>query len=178
MALVFLFGCSNDTNINSPVEPAITNNVQLIQLPAPKHGLSVNTEYTTQKYISGYNGGSFWSPFSYQSNNGQVYISSYLSFPAGSFTGGKTITQTFNTETASLELGPAMQFNNPVNYTLIVSGLDLTGINPETLDFVYVAQDGSITGVEYDSITMDTATGTLKVTNAKLHHFSRYGFVN
>lgn len=71
-----------------------------------------------------------------------------------------------------------MQFNIAVKYTLTISGLDLTGINSNTLDFVYVAQDGSITGVVYDSITMDAATGTLKVTNARLNHFSRYGFVN
>ena len=77
-----------------------------------------------------------------------------------------------------MEFGPAMQFSIPVKYTLTVSGLDLTGINPATLDFVYVAQNGSMTGIEYDSITMDAATGTLKVTNAKLNHFSRYGFVN
>lgn len=178
MTLVFLFGCSKDTNINAPETPAITKNAQLIKLPTPKHGLSVNTIYTTEKYISGYNGGSFWSPFSYQSNNGQVYISSYLSFPSGSFAGSKTITQTFNTETASLEFGPAMQFNVPILYTLTVTGLDLTGVNPATLDFVYVAQDGTITGVQYDSITMDVATGMLKVTNARLEHFSRYGFVN
>lgn len=120
----------------------------------------------------------FSESFEFQSVTGNVTIVSQLVFPANSFSGGKTITQTFDTETASLEFGPAMVFNVPVKYTLTVSGLDLTGINPETLDFVYVAQDGSITGVIYDSIIMDVTTGTLKVTNAQLNHFSRYGFVN
>lgn len=178
MLLVLFFGCSTDTNINSPETPAGNKNVNLIKLPAPEHGLSINSFYTTSKYINGYNGGNFWSQFNYQSISTNVVITSQLFFPSGSFPGGKTITQTFNTETASLEFGPSMQFNIPVLYTLTVSGLDLTGINPATLDFVYVAQDGSITGVQYDSITMDTASGTLKVTNARLEHFSRYGFVN
>ena len=178
MTLVFLFGCSKDTNINAPETPAITNNAQLIKLPTPKHGLSVNTIYTSTKYINGYYGGSFWAQFNYQSNYSNVVITSQLVFPSGSFSGGKTISQTFNTETASLEFGPEMQFNVPVLYTLTVTGLDLTGVNPATLDFVYVAQDGTITGVQYDSITMDLATGMLKVTNARLEHFSRYGFVN
>ncbi len=71
-----------------------------------------------------------------------------------------------------------MVFNTPVQYTLTVSGLDLTGVNPDSLDFVYVAQNGSITGVEYDAITANVATGTLAVVNAQLEHFSRYGFVN
>lgn len=176
--LIMFFGCSTDTNINSPETPGVNKNVQLIKLPAPEHGLSVNTLYTSSKYTNGYNGGNFGSQFNYQSINGNVVITSQLAFPSGCFSGGKIITQTFNTETASLEFGPAMQFNIPVLYTLTVSGLDLTGINPATLDFVYVAQDGSITGVQYDSITMDVATGTLKVTNARLEHFSRYGFVN
>lgn len=179
MLLVFalLFGCSPDANVTSPDDSAKTT-AQLIKLPAIKSGLTIETELTRSKYINGYNGGIFAETFEYQSVTSNVTIISQLVFPAYSFSGGKTITQTFDTETASLEFGPAMVFNIPVKYTLTVSGLDLTGINPETLDFVYVAQNGSITGVIYDSITMDIVTGTLKVTNAQLNHFSRYGFVN
>jgi len=178
MVFTLLLGCTPDANVISPDESVTKPQAQLIKLPAMKSGLKIETDLTRSKYINGYNGGMFAETFEFQSVTGNVMIYSKLVFPAGAFSGGKTITQTFDTETASLEFGPAMQFNIPVNYTLTVSGLDLTGINLETLDFVYVAQNGSITGVEYDSITMDTATGTLKVTNAKLHHFSRYGFVN
>ena len=178
MVFTLLLGCTPDANITSPDESVTKPQAQLIKLPAMKSGLKIETDLTRSKYINGYNGGSFIEQFEFQCVTGNVIINSQLNFPAGAFSGGKTITQTFDTETASLEFGPAMQFNIPVKYTLTVSGLDLTGINPETLDFVYVAQNGSITGVEYDSITMDVATGTLKVTNAKLNHFSRYGFVN
>lgn len=175
--VALLFGCSPDANVNAPEESVNNKQLKLIQLPTPK-GLSVETLYTESKYINGYNGGYFTEQFGYQTSTGYVSITSQLVFPSGSFSGGKTITQTFNTETASLEFGPAMQFTVAVKYTLTISGLDVTGINPNTLDFVYVAQDGSLTGVVYDSITMDAATGTLKVTNARLNHFSRYGFVN
>ena len=71
-----------------------------------------------------------------------------------------------------------MQFNRIVKYTITISGIDLSGVNPNTLDFVYVAQDGSIHQIVYDSIYMNAASGILKVTNAQLNHFSRYGFVN
>jgi hypothetical protein len=178
MLITLLLGCTPDANVTSPDESTLKPQVQLIKLPALKSGLKIETDLTREKYINGYSGGSFIEQFEFQCITGNVLINSQLVFPAGSFSGGKTIAQTFDTETASLEFGPAMQFNIPVKYTLTVSGLDLTGINPETLDFVYVAQNGSITGVEYDSITMDMTTGTLKVTNAKLNHFSRYGFVN
>jgi len=177
VVLALLFGCNPDSNITSPENSATQSKLKLIQLPTPT-GLSVETLYTESQYINGYNGGNFTEQFGFQSSTGYVSINSQLVFPAGSFYGGKTITQTFNTETASLEFGPAMQFNVPVKYTLTISGVDLTGINPETLDFVYVAQNGSITGVVYDAIYMDAATSTLKVTNAQLNHFSRYGFVN
>lgn len=177
MVFALLFGCSPDANVTSPDDSAKPT-AQLIKLPAMKSGLSIEAQLTRSKDINGANGGTFAETFEFQSVSGVVSIVSQLVFPANSFSGGKTITQTFDTETASLEFGPAMLFNVPVLYTLTVSGLDLTGINPETLNFVYVAQDGSITGVVHQGITMNVATGTLKVTNAQLNHFSRYGFVN
>jgi hypothetical protein len=177
ITIALLLGCNPDANVTAPEGTATTHQLKLIQMPAPK-GLSVETVYTESKYINGYNGGTFEEQFTYQSSIGTVTVNSQLVFPAYAFSGGKTITQTFNTETASLEFGPAMQFNNPVKYTLTVSGLDLSNVNPNTLNFVYVAQDGSITGVIYDSINMNVSTGTLQVINARLNHFSRYGFVN
>lgn len=172
------FGCKPDTNIISPNETTPKPQSKLIILPAIKSGLSIEVELTRYKDIDGSNGGTFTEQFEFQSQNGNVSITSQLVFPAGAYSGIKTISQTFNTETASLEFGSSMLFNIPVKYSLTVSGLDLTGINPATLDFVYVSPNGSITGVIYDSITMDSASGSLTVTNAQLNHFSRYGFVN
>jgi len=77
-----------------------------------------------------------------------------------------------------MEFGPAMQFQARVDYTYKITGLDLTGVNPETLDFVYIDANGNMYAVEYDYVTMDASTGMLKVVNAVLPHFSRYGFVN
>jgi len=172
-----VFGCSPDANINTPDSPS-THTAKLIKLPAVKSGLSIEGNLIRVKNIDGTTGGTFAESFEYQSANGTVLINSKLIFPANAFPGSKTISQTFNTETASLQFGPPMQFIAPVSYTLTVSGLDLTGINPDMLDFVYVAQDGSFTGVVYDSITVDVASGSITVSNARLEHFSRYGFVN
>lgn len=177
IVLAIMFGCTPDANVTSP-DNSNYQNAKLIKLPTMESGLRIEADLTRYKYINGYNGGTFSESFEFQSVNGTVSIISQLVFPANSFVGNKNISQTFNTETASLQFGPPMVFNNPVQYTLTVSGLDLTGLTPEMLDFVYVAQDGSITGVEYDSITVNIATGTLTVNNALLHHFSRYGFVN
>lgn len=178
LMIMLLIGCNPDANVISPDDSANNKQLKLIELPKQVQGLSIETLLTRSKNINGTYGGNFIEQFTYQSTTGLVSITSQLVFPASAFSGILTITQTFNTETASLEFGPAMLFNAPARYTLTVTGLDLTGINQSTLDFVYVAQDGSITGVDYDSITMDIPTGTLKVTNARLNHFSRYGFVN
>jgi len=175
--VALLFGCTPESNVTSP-ENSIKQTAKLIKLPAVKSGLKIESELNRYKDINGTNGGTFEESFEFQSVSGTVLINSKLVFPAGAYSGVINISQTFNTETASLEFGPAMIFNTPVQYTLTVSGLDLTGLTPDMLDFVYVAQDGSITGVEYDSITVNFATGTLTVNNALLHHFSRYGFVN
>ena len=178
LLLMFSIGCTDQTGITSPEQSEPTQTLKLINLPA-SNGLSVETLYTKSKYINGDDGGYFSEQFSYVGTNySYVTISSRLIFPSGSFSGSQTITQTFNTETASLEFGPEMQFKIPVKYSLRISGIDLSGVDQKTLQFVYIAQDGSITKVVYDLITMDAATGTLTVYNAQLNHFSRYGFVN
>lgn len=177
ISLLFAFGCTDQTNINSPADSQLNTQGQLIKLPAPQ-GLSVETIHTESKSINGNNGGYFTEQFSYQSTSGIVTITSKLVFPANSFAGTKTITQSFNTETASLEFGPSMNFSRPVKYTLTISGVDLSNINSSALDFAYIAPDGSLTRVIYDSISLDTATNSIIVTNARLNHFSRYGFIN
>ena len=85
---------------------------------------------------------------------------------------------TFNSDGAAMELGPSMAFQADVEYTYKIVGVDLTGVNPNTLDFVYIDAIGNMYAVEYDYVTMDVNSGMLKVVNAILPHFSRYGFVN
>jgi hypothetical protein len=176
VALLFLLGCDQVNEINAPQDQIL--NKQLISLPLPT-GLVVEDLHTEYKDINGYYGGWFSEAFSYQGGTtGTVNINSTLHFFANSFTGTKTITQTFNTETAAITFGPSMQFNIPVDYTLIITGADLTGVNPATLDFVFIDANGNMFYVDKDYVIMDLNTGMLKVKNAKLNHFSRYGFVN
>jgi hypothetical protein len=152
-------------------------NKKIIELP-PSSGLVLESELTREKLINGQTGGWFEEEFWYETSNGQVDIDSDLHFFQNSFSGTVNITQTFNTETAAIVFGPAMQFNVPVDYTLEIVGVDLTGINPNTLDFVYIDANGNMYACDKESVTMNLNTSTLKVTKAKLNHFSRYGFVN
>jgi len=176
ITLLIILGCDQVTEINAPQERIL--NKQLINLPTPT-GLVVEDLHTEYKDIDGAIGGWFTEDFTYEGGpNGNVYFQSTLHFYANSFTGTQTISQTFNTETAAITFGPSMQFNVPVDYTLTINGLDLTAVNPNTLDFVYIDTNGNMYSVQKDYVTMDLSTGMLKVKNAKLNHFSRYGFVN
>lgn len=176
LTLLFFSGCDQVTEINAPQERIM--NKQLINLPTPT-GLGVEDLHTEYKDINGYYGGWFSEAFTYQGGqNGNVSINSTLHFFSNSFSGTKTISQTFNTETAAITFGPSMQFNVNVDYTLTITGVDLTGVNPNTLDFVYIDANGNMYACQYEYVTMDLSTGMLKVKNAKLSHFSRYGFVN
>jgi hypothetical protein len=178
LASLFIFGCNEETNIVSPVDGSPTRQLTLISLPAPSD-LTVESLYTEEMQIVGEDGGTFQSEYSYEGGpTGLVTINSNLQFLPNAFTGTVDISQTFNTETASVTFGPSMQFSIPVVYNLTISGVDISDLDPNTLGFVYIAADGSIQECIYDSVSMNAATGTLSVTNAQLQHFSRYGFVN
>ncbi len=176
--LVF-FGCNQDSEITSPVNTPQERvlNKQLISLP-PSIGLGVETQ-TYDQDIDGSNGGEFQKWYSYQnSSGGTIDQFADLDFFPGAFTGTKNISMTFNTGGAAMDFGPAMQFQVDVEYTYKITGLDLTGIDPNTLEFVYIDSNGNMYTVEYDYVEMDASIGMLKVKDAKLNHFSRYGFVN
>jgi hypothetical protein len=176
VALLLILGCEQVTDVNTPPEQIL--NKQLVTLPTPTD-LNVEDLHTEYKVIDGAAGGWFSEEFTYAGGpNGTVYFLSTLHFYANAFTGTKTISQTFDTETAAITFGPSMQFNVPVDYTLTITGLDLTGVNPNSLDFVYIDANGNMYAVQKDYVTMDLSSGMLKVKNAKLNHFSRYGFVN
>jgi hypothetical protein len=176
VTLLLILGCEQVTDVNSPPEQIL--NKKLIQLPTPI-GPGVEGTHTETKDIDGAIGGWFVEDFTYEGGpNGNVNFHSVLHFYANSFTGTQTISQTFDTETAEITFGPSMQFNIPVDYTLVITGIDLTGVDPNTLDFVYIDANGNMYAVQKDYVYMDLNTGLLKVKNAKLDHFSRYGFVN
>jgi len=179
LSFILFFGCNQESEMTSPVDNSTNLQLKLISLPTPSGGLNVETDYTVYKEINGGTGGSFWASYSYEGGpNGMVYISSGLNFPANSFSSIKIISKTFSSTGAAMVFGPPMTFNAPIYYTLKIGGLDLTGVNPETLDFVYIDSNGNMFPCEYDFVRMYQTEGVLMVKNAKLNHFSRYGFVN
>jgi hypothetical protein len=171
-------GCNQESEIILPDDPGSNHQLKLISLPLPSSGLTIESGHTVYKYINGYKGGNFYAEYSYQSNSGMIYQASYLVFEPGAFYSYENISKTFSTTGASMVFGPLMQFQGEVKFTYKVTGLDLSGLNPKTLDFVYIDATGNMYAIEYDNIAIDLNSGTLAVYGAELPHFSRYGFVN
>ncbi len=73
---------------------------------------------------------------------------------------------------------PGMSFSKSGIYNISYTGVDLSGVNPSTVRFVYLKNDGTLEYPEHEGITVDFSIGKIAVKNAKLNHFSRYGFVN
>ncbi len=176
VAALFLFGCQDQ---NSVVEPA----KQSVQQPkTEKHWIaftenqknSVEGTQTWSKSITGNLGGYFKG-----TKDLSPTVSAYVEIwvPDGAYLGTKTISATLSSETLTADFSPSpMTFDKPIYYTVEYFGVDLSGINKDEIDFYYVAEDGSLQKAEYAELYVED--DWLCVVDAKLPHFSRYGFVN
>ncbi|MBZ0200670.1 MAG: hypothetical protein K8H86_12435 [Ignavibacteriaceae bacterium] len=173
LAGVFFAGCSDFNNTTIPANSQST--VQKIKMPAPKN-LSVETTFTVSERIAGNFGGELLLDGFYPSTTGDVMIEAELIVPSGAYSGEKVLSISNEGQFVEVSLDPSMQFDAPVLLSVRMDGLDLSDVNPETIQFLYFADDGSTESVTYDELIVDVENGILGVRNAQLTHFSRYGF--
>lgn len=178
IVIFLIFGCTEQTTITSHEQSDQTNEPNWI-VKLNSSGLGIETIHTASALIVGSKGGDVQlrkdipgGPF------GKIQIDSRLHIHAGSFSGSMTISTKIDDVNFITTFGPSYVFNRPLEYTLLLQGLDLTGVNPATVKFVYQAADGSIHQCQYSSIDVDLSRGKLKVNSAQIPHFSRYGFIN
>lgn len=174
--LMLLFvGCSKDMNINSPQNNQVTE--EFVTRTSPE-GLNVNAQYTVSKVIDGSKGGMIYYGDLMQAQSGntqQVYAACY--FPAGAFSGTKTITMTLDTKTCTGTFSPSMTFNKPVSFSALFTGVNLSGYSQSQYTFVYYDKSGKKYVIGSSYLYFDPVKGVLGILNAQLPHFSRYGFV-
>jgi hypothetical protein len=175
---LFMIGCSEQSSINSPVNKVNTSEPNWIAFVS-SNDLAVNTVHTASSLIDGAKGGSVEIKKDIPGGSfGKIQIDSRLVIRAGSFLGKMTITTNVDDAAFLTTFGPSYVFNRPLEYTFMLQGLDLRGVNLTNLRFVYQAADGSIEQCQYSSIDVDVNKGKIKVNSALIPHFSRYGFVN
>lgn len=162
------------TALNTPDIP-ITD-YELIPLP-PKAIEWQDSVFSVSQTINGLLGGIITLDKFYLTDNGQVVtISANLVIPHGAFEGNKTITVTLDNEYAALHFYPSMTFDKPLRLTQHFTGLDLTNYDTGTIDFVYIDDDGTVELIRDNGVQVILPQGLVRVLNASLYHFSRYGW--
>ena len=140
---LYLAGCSDESTVSS-VPISNQTSYKLIKLPAAT-GLQVNNIYSDSKQIDGSVGGTLSLNGSYSGGPfGTVTVTSTLVFPAWSFSGTKTISMTADDEYCASSFQPGMSFWKSGIYNITYTGVNLTGVNPSTVKFVYLKNDGSL----------------------------------
>lgn len=177
LLLLSFVGCMQESNVTGPVNGTDNNQAKTIIMLPERADFAVEGAFTSSETIDGISGGEIHLVKSYQTSNGKtVNIDCRLTVPAGySFADFRDITMQVSDE-AGVDFFPSMTFDEPVILNYKITGLNLNGINPNNVGFYYVNPSGNLIPTVNDGVTVDVATGTLNVFNAKLPHFSRWAY--
>jgi len=182
---VFLLGCEDTSNIIDPIGTSVSpnyNNIttcdyQLIPLP-PKSPLWRDSNFTISQMIDGDIGGRIILEKYYIADSGDsINIFADLRIPAGAFSGIETISIKVDNEFATIHFFPAMVFADTLKLFQSFKGLDLDSYTNATLDFIFIDDDGNIELLKKNGVQVNVPQGFIRVQNAKILHFSRYGWV-
>ncbi len=181
--LMFVIGCTDESNMLSPVGNAANNNEVItnpnwITLPAAanqslKKDIAVSqTIYGDQESLLEINTGYAGGPF------GWISITANARFQRYSFTGSRYVTMSINDDFGAASFSPSGTWAKPVIYNLTIQGIDLSNVDPSKVSFVYMALDGNYYKAKYQSLYVEKQSGKIQLINAELPHFSRWGFIN
>jgi hypothetical protein len=178
---LFVIGCTDKSNVVSPVDSNtngdIVTNPNWITLPQSTE-TALKKVTTVGKTIYDNEDSYLEINTYYWSWHKRVYVYANAKFQKYSFTGEKYVTMSVNDEYGTTDFSPSGTWSKPVIFNFIITGIDLHDVDPSQVTFVYMAEDGTYHKANYDSIYVDTRWGVLQVVNAKLPHFSRWGFIN
>jgi hypothetical protein len=178
LLLLSFVGCMQESNITEPINNIEkTQSKTIIMLPA-KADINVEDVFTTSQNVSGTAGGQLHLTRSYLGTNGNlVTVDCKLTVPANNyaFSNDRNITMQVGSE-AGVDFFPSMTFSQPVILNYTITGVDLSGVNPDDVNFYYVDTNGNLAPTVNDGVTVDLNSGTLNVVNAQLPHFSRWAY--
>jgi hypothetical protein len=107
----------------------------------------------------------------------RLRVSGELIVPENSFEGVVDVSTLFNNQNTTQSFGPSpFTFGKTLLLTLEYKGVNLRKADPSQIDFYYIDNEGQFHKAEYSSITVDVEAGILKVVEAKINHFSRWGW--
>jgi hypothetical protein len=163
-------GCFTDTSVD-PLPELQSNSRSFIQFEDISDLLNKDAEVVVK--VNGETGGIV----EYNIKIANINVNGKLTIPENSFSGTMNISTLFSNRNTTQAFGPSpFNFNNTLLLTLEYSGLNLRKVNPGEIDFYYIDNDGLFHQAEYSSITIDPENGVLKVVDARINHFSRWGW--
>jgi hypothetical protein len=166
-------GCFTDSSVSPEFGIlADKNSVDWIQLDG-LNSIQLDKEAAVVQEINGSTGGTI----EYNLKVANLNVNGTLTVPENSFNGTMDISAVFNNRSTTQTFGPSpFTFENTLLLTLEYSGLNLKKIDPSQIDFYYIDNEGQFHKAVYSSITVDVEAGILKVVEAKINHFSRWGW--
>ena len=169
VGLFFLVGCNG---ANSPLEP-VSNSTDQTTNNDPK--IIRSRTFT----IDGDKGGLIYEKYMWKEGSfDSLKVEAKLKIPAGAFKDSLTFDIIIDPNLLSIQLYPSpFTFDKPVLLDLKYKGVDFSKIDTTNLTFNYIAPDGELIETNYESIQIDPVDGVLFVHDAKLPHFSRYGWL-
>jgi hypothetical protein len=175
----------NTNPVNNLTPPDSTNqadstnqiNYKRSWISLPKNpDLGSDSEYSASKVIDGEIGDTLNLNINYVVKGGvNIIINASIEVPAGAYSGEKNIQMFINSNNGTATFYPSPEkFNKPLIFNLMMTGVDLDGIDKKNLDYVYLAPDGSFQRIEYRQLVIND--GVLIVNDAQIPHFSIYGW--
>lgn len=137
----------------------------------------LNKSFSTSEFITVAEGGQLLIDETYTTTEGEtVHAYSSIFFSPGVVKNDVNITMIIDDQTGVSTFMPGQMFNSPAILNQTFTGLDLSGVDVNSIQLYYMATDGTYEVMEYDQLIFDVETGTITVVNGKIPHFSLYGF--
>jgi hypothetical protein len=133
------------------------------------------------KSIDGINGGWFMVDTTYVNYQGRLlYVHAEITVLQNTFQDTTEIMMILNPEEASITFLPHMVFDREVRVSVEFMGIDLKELGYRQnghVDFAFFDDDGSTEMIPAQQSHVNVSTKTIKVLNARIQHFSRYGWI-
>lgn len=189
-----LVGCADDSSFLTSPDSEFTQqstSPNWVKLPANlQQGFGVETEYSVSKLIKGEDGGTIKLEFEIErpgNEFGDFEVEAKVKIKKHSFPDNeeRLFTITMDPDNAYLNISPSPNtLFKHIKVSWEIKGIDVSNINPDTFDFIYVGDGNEILQTSKAQLKVNYNKNKLKVKNAIIDPVStvntpggtRYGF--